>query len=297
MTADYKVAEHLFRVIIPDGQTLGMDNYAPFAAKADKKPLFTLEVAAGEAPELTGLELVIDQGAEPGETVLSLWRFEGGHGWLVKMAPSPGRPMSGFLTLSADFKASKLYVLRPQEAEFALNNSLMLQYAFATATLGTLEMHASTVVNNGKAYLFLAKSGTGKSTHSKMWLKAIPGTHLMNDDNPVVRTFADGRVIAYGSPWSGKTPCYKNESFPVGAFVRIVRAPENHLEKMSVVEAYASVYSSCSGFKADRAMGDGLHSAISAAIQGAPSFAMHCLPDEDAARVCFDGIAGEGARL
>ena len=296
MTADYKVAEHLFRVIIPDGQTLGMDNYAPFAVQADKKPLFTLDVAAGEAPELTGLELVIDQGAEPGETVLSLWRLEGGHGWLVKMAPSPGRPMSGFLTLSADFKASKLYVLRPQEAEFALNNSLMLQYAFATATLGTLEMHASTVVNNGQAYLFLAKSGTGKSTHSKMWLKAIPGTHLMNDDNPVVRTFADGRVIAYGSPWSGKTPCYKNESFPVGAFVRIVRAPENHLEKMSVVEAYASVYSSCSGFKADRAMGDGLHSAISAAIQGAPSFAMHCLPDEDAARVCFDGIAWEGAR-
>ena len=65
---------------------------------------------------------------------------------------------------------------------------------------------------------------------------------------------------------------------------------------MSVVEAYASVYSSCSGFKADRAMGDGLHSAISAAVQGAPSFAMHCLPDEDAARVCFDGIAKEGAR-
>ena len=198
MTADYQVAEHLFRVIIPDDQTLGMDNYAPFAVQEAGEPLFTLVVAAGEAPEFTDLKLVIDQGAEPGETVLSLWRLESGHGWLVKMAPSPGRPTSGLLVLDQDFKTAKLYILRPHEAEFALNNSLMLQYAFATATLGTLEMHASTVVNGGKAYLFLAKSGTGKSTHSRMWLKAIPGTHLMNDDNPVVRTYGDGRVIAYG---------------------------------------------------------------------------------------------------
>ena len=279
-----------------------MDNYAPFKAYKGE-PLFTLEVAAGEAPEFKNLELVIDQGAEPGETVISLWRQRSGpsqgpsqgHGWLVKMAPSPGRPTSGLLTMDPDFKRSTLYILRPAEAKFSLDNSLMLQYAFATATLGTLEMHASTVVNNGKAYLFLAKSGTGKSTHSRMWMRAIPGTHLMNDDNPVVRTFADGRVIAYGTPWSGKTPCYRNESFPVGAFVRIVRAPENRLERLSVVEAYASVYSSCSGFKADRAMGDGLHAALSAAIQGAPSLAMHCLPDEDAARVCYSGIAGEGA--
>ncbi|MBO4605550.1 MAG: hypothetical protein J5667_03300 [Bacteroidales bacterium] len=289
MTRSFLVAEHLFKVNIPDSlkAEFRMENYAPFAVEAGEE-LFSLEVAAGAAPEFTDCELVIDQGAEPGETVISLWRLAGG--WLVKMAPSPGRPISGLLTLDKDFKHGTLYVLRPAEADFALNNSLMLQYAFATATLGTLEMHASTVVNGGKAYLFLAKSGTGKSTHSKMWLKAIPGTHLMNDDNPVVRLFADGRVIAYGSPWSGKTPCYRNESFPVGGFVRIERAPFNRLDKLSIVEAYASVYSSCSGFKADRAMGDGLHSAISAAIQGAPCFVMHCLPDEDAARVCFNGV-------
>lgn len=291
---DCLVAHHRFRILIPDDKELRLDNYAPFAVEAEGEPLFSLEIAAGPAPEPAGAELVIDQGAEPGETALSLWRSAGG--WMVKMAPSPGRPSSGMLFLESYFTLGRLYILRPSEAEFALNNSLMLQYAFATATFGTLEMHASTVVNGGRAYLFLAKSGTGKSTHSRMWLQAIPGTHLMNDDNPVVRCLPDGRVMAYGTPWSGKTPCYRNESFPVGAFVRIERAPENRLERLSVVEAYASLYSSCSGFKADRAMGDGLHSAISAAILGAPSFAMHCLPDEDAARVCYSGIAGEGAQ-
>lgn len=289
MRSFFKVAEHLFEVDVPDAlrADFGMRNYAPFEVSGGEA-LFRLAVSDAPAPDFPDASLVIDQGSEPGETALSLWRT--GEGWLVKAAPSPGLPMSGLLVLSSDFLRGTLYVLRSCEADFALNNALMLQYAFATATLGTLEMHASTVVNGGRAYLFLAKSGTGKSTHSKMWLRAIPGTHLMNDDNPVVRCFSDGRVVAYGSPWSGKTPCYRNESFPVGAFVRIERAPFNRLDRLSIVESYASIYSSCSGFKADRAMGDGLHAAISSAVKGASCFTMHCLPDEDAARVCFSGV-------
>ena len=78
MTHDYLVAEHLFRVDIPDGQEFGLDNYAPFAVKPQGEPLFTLEVAAGKAPEPADLELVIDQGEEPGETVRSYPSFGGG---------------------------------------------------------------------------------------------------------------------------------------------------------------------------------------------------------------------------
>ena len=296
MTKDFIVAEHRFRVAIPESLTADfrLDNYAPFAVESCAEPLFSLAVQQGGMPEFGERKLVIDQGREPGETAIALYRCA--EGWLVTMAPSPGRPLSGILFLSEKFTLAKLYVLLPKEATFALDNSLMLQYAFATATLGTLEMHASTVVSDGKAYLFLAKSGTGKSTHSQMWLRAITGSHLMNDDNPVVRTYPDGRVTAFGSPWSGKTPCYRNECFPVGAFVRIERAPENRLERLGIVPSYASVYASCSGFKADRTMGDGLHASISEAVQGAPCFTMHCLPDEDAARVCHDGILKEGAR-
>ena len=296
MIRDYIVAEHRFRVAIPESLTADfrLDNYAPFAVESCAEPLFSLAVQQGGMPEFGERKLVIDQGNEPGETAIALYSCA--EGWVVTMSPSPGRPLSGVLFLSLDFKQAKLHVLIPQEAKFALDNSLMLQYAFCTATLGTLEMHASTIACGGKAYLFLAKSGTGKSTHSQMWLKAIAGSHLMNDDNPVVRTYPDGRVTVFGSPWSGKTPCYRNECFPVGAFVRIERAPENRLERLGIVESYASVYASCSGFKADRAMGDGLHSTIAAAIQGAPCFTMHCLPDEDAARVCYGGIMKEGGR-
>lgn len=64
--------------------------------------------------------------------------------------------------------------------------SSMLRIAFAQAVIlrEGLSIHASAVVSDGKAYLFLGKSGTGKSTHARLWLKNIPGSHLLNDDNP-----------------------------------------------------------------------------------------------------------------
>ena len=110
------------------------------------------------------------------------------------------------LWANSDFTLSKLLIACPSESLFAINNALMLQYAFRTAGMNTLEMHASVIENGGKGYLFLAKSGTGKSTHSKMWLRNIPDSHLLNDDNPIVRVLEDGSVRVYGSPWSGKTP-------------------------------------------------------------------------------------------
>ena len=57
--------------------------------------------------------------------------------------------------------------------------------------------------------MLLGKSGTGKSTHSRLWLKYIPDTKLLNDDNPAVRIMDNNTIMIYGTPWSGKTPCYK----------------------------------------------------------------------------------------
>ena len=131
----------------------------------------------------------------------------------------------------------------------------------------------------------MARSGTGKSTHSSLWLEHVPGTELMNDDNPVVRVWPDGRVIAYGSPWSGKTPCYRNVEAPVGAFVRIRRCPENKITPLSLLESYALVYSSSSGFKADRSIADGLHASIEKAVTTVPCYVLDCRPDKEAAMV------------
>lgn len=193
--------------------------------------------------------------------------------------------------MSPDFTRARL-ILPGKDDSFAFNNSLMLLFTFASARMGALEMHSSVVVNEGKGYLFLGKSGTGKSTHSSLWLKHIPGTWLLNDDNPVLRLMPGGDVRVFGSPWSGKTPCYKAQNVPVGAIVRLVQAQHNRIERLSAVQAYAAVMPSCSGFRPIRTLADAQHETLSLIAQQVPCYHLECLPDADAARLCQETIDG-----
>ena len=290
MVKSFKVAGHLFSLTLPDSSPLWelLTQYDPFEADSSECPLFTLELA-DTLPE-GEKENVYDAPAEDGETVVRLFSQAGG--WLIEMTPDHRVPVVARMWTDASFRKARLMLLsrRKSDALFAVNNSLMLLYAFRTASLGTLEMHASVVVKDGRSYLFLGKSGTGKSTHSRQWLSLFPDARLMNDDNPIVRVWPDGSIIAYGSPWSGKTPCYRNEQAPVGAFVLIRQSPDNVLTPMELLESYATLYSSCSGFKADRAMADGLHCTLEKTVTTVPCFILDCRPDEDSARVCHNGV-------
>ena len=164
-------------------------------------------------------------------------------------------------------------------------------YAFAYVGSDTLEIHASCTIKDGKGFLFLGKSGTGKSTHSSLWIKNIPGAWLLNDDNPVIR-IVDGVPRVYGTPWSGKTPCYINDDYPVGAVVRIKQAPYNVITKMSLMEGFASLYSSSSGLRAIKWVADGLFETVSTVVQKVPCYLMECLPDDEAAIVCSKDVLG-----
>ena len=293
MIRAFKVAGHCFHVELPGPDfRFGLEGqYEPFEVAPVDRPIFRLAlVDALPEGERT---LVLDPETEPGETKLRL--FRSGAGWIVEMMPDARLAVQGVLALSEDFTEGKLLVPRKRSTDnsFAVGNSLMLMYAFCTATLGTLEMHASVIRNAGRAYLFLARSGTGKSTHSQQWLEAIPGSELLNDDNPIVRVFPDGQVRVFGSPWSGKTPCYRAEEAPAGAFVRIRRCPENRITRLSLVESYASLYSSCSGFRAVQRMADGLHETIGSIVTKVPCFVLDCRPDNDAARVCAAAVMKE----
>lgn len=174
---------------------------------------------------------------------------------------------------------------------FVLNNFLMMLYAFNAARHHTLLMHASVVVSDNKGYLFLGKSGTGKSTHSSLWLKQFPECHLLNDDNPVVHVdIPHSQVTVFGSPWSGKTPCYRNESMPVGAFVRLEQAPRNEIKKESTVRAFAALLPSCSCLKPNKEIYGGIVSAVTGLASLVPTFHLKCLPDQKAAMLCRKAV-------
>lgn len=177
---------------------------------------------------------------------------------------------------------------------FVLNNFLMMLYAFNAARHHTLLMHASVIASDNKGYLFLGKSGTGKSTHTSLWLKHIPGCHLLNDDNPVVHVdICNKQAIVFGSPWSGKTPCYRNESMPVGAFVRLEQAPSNEIKQEGTVRAFAALLPSCSCLKQDKEIYAEIVSTVTDLASLTPTFHLKCLPNQEAAEICREVVKGK----
>ena len=271
-----------------------MRRFGPFVDPSERSPEFEIEVKCGSLSEPEGETVYEPEYDGIGQVTCCARRRDDGmmevdFGMIneqqprlrMMMAPDPDRIEITITPVSED------------EDTYLLSHAIMIAYMLATAGNGTLLIHASAIMLDGKAYLFQGKSGTGKSTHSSLWLKHIPGAELLNDDHPVIRIGADGRATAYGSPWSGKTHCYRNEGVTVGAFVRIVRGSENELHRLSGLKAYASLTASMFylPFLTERQR-EVRHRAIERLAATSLCCEMHCRPDADAAVKCRDEVVG-----
>lgn len=177
----------------------------------------------------------------------------------------------------------------PDSAVFSF--TLWFAYSLLAATSLVAFVHSSTVVWRGSAVMFLGGSGTGKSTHSGLWLRNIPGSSLLNDDSPVVRVDPSAGVMVHGSPWSGKTPCYRADAYPLAAVVRLSQAPRNGIRRLVSTEAFVALQPSFAPtFMLDEGYADRLLEIASAVITAVPVYHLECLPDDEAARLCFSTI-------
>lgn len=283
-TAYYEVGGHVFSVSGGEEFLVLMENYAPFHCDTDVtdgERAFSLTIGGSEVPlyseelrqEEEGQEIVCGKTAD-GKAVFEFRWWNEIAGWLV---------------CSPDYREGRL-LTTGRYTKMAVDNALMVLYALATAASGTVLFHAAVVSHEGKGYMFLGPSGTGKSTHARLWLKYIDGTALVNDDNPVVRLAADGLPVVYGSPWSGKTPCYRNVSYPLGGIVLLSQAPYNNIHRLGGIHAYASLVASISGKRWDSRVADGLHATENTLASTVPVWHLECLPDEEAAKLCHAQI-------
>lgn len=302
MEKKYLIADLSFIVDAPEEAFELMWNYEPFevpiaseqaVSSESKTPLlFTLHV--GDFPIPEDKKHVYTDSSDDDmpriemSRVLPMRNCEEDD-WLLEEATSHAAPICMQLRASADFSEGWLTVKEKDALKFGIDNSAMLLFAFTSLWYETLEMHASVPVKDGKGYLFLGKSGTGKSTHSLQWHAAFPDAYLLNDDNPILRII-NNTLVVYGSPWSGKTPCYKNLSAPVGGIVKIKQAPYNKARALKLPEAYAYMLSSASGLKIEPKMMDKLYEIIAQIIQMVPMLELECLPNPDAARTCYEAL-------
>ena len=100
--------------------------------------------------------------------------------------------------------------------------------------------HGSAIAADGKAYIFTAPSGTGKTTHTRLWLESVPGSYVLNGDKPFLRIEKD-RFLVYGSPWRGKENYGINEKLPLEAICILERDHVNHIEPVSCEKALGTL--------------------------------------------------------
>ena len=285
MKKDYLIAGHRIRIEGNEAwmnAVTSLEGFKPFEVEVEGEPLaiFTLTDAPAPAPTEVQYESEVDQ------IVDRFGRYE--NGYLFVMNP----PVGDTLSLWKENGSNVIYFngqLMPRLVRFAL----WIAYGLVTMPHQTVAIHTSVIEYKGRTVLFLGESGTGKSTHTRLWRENIEGAVLLNDDSPMLRII-DGKPWMFGSPWSGKTPCYKQESYPLAACVRLSQAPYNKIQRLSIPQAYAALHPSCPpDFAYDDALYDYISETIGEVLAQVPLYHLACLPDADAARLSCQTVFGE----
>ncbi|MDE6394269.1 MAG: hypothetical protein K2K77_02905 [Duncaniella sp.] len=294
MKQQYLVGGNVFSVTVPDNLHVWQilqQRYAPFVSTEAIKPVLEVEIRTEEElpesqgericePVPTGIGMIVTSRKGDGSLVMEFVQKDQSHRRLLMTMPA-----------QRDRAEIVLVAERDGYDSLFLTHAMMIAYLVSTSENGTLMIHASTVLYEGKAYMFQGKSGTGKSTHASLWLANIPGAELLNDDHPIIRLTEDGTAMAYGAPWSGKTHCYRNIAAPIGAMVRIGRSQTNELRRLQPLQAYASLITSVGTMpflsKESREI---RHRTIERLAGAVPCCEMHCRPDADAALTCMTAL-------
>ena len=288
--SDYIVANLRFRVVGPASELFvtHLPGFKPFTVEADACVECDMVVESGcelsidgvECKELTRFEFSESEAEcvflrSEEHYILTITNAEQQHIFTSKRDDSGCvRTNAGGANMNPSFVRFGVWFML---------NIVAVQHSVAA-------VHSSVIVCHNEAVMFLGESGTGKSTHTRLWRENIEGATLLNDDSPFVGV-QNGQVVAFGSPWSGKTPCYKNESYPIRAIVRLSQAPHNSMRRLrSLFSVGALLPSLPPAFAFDEKLEDAVMNVLSTVIGAVPVYHLECLPNAAAAQLSHDTI-------
>lgn len=152
-------------------------------------------------------------------------------------------------------------------------------------------LHASAVVLDGKAYLFSADSGVGKSTHTSLWCECFDNAYIINDDKPAIRLI-DGEFVVYGTPWNGKGERNVNARVPLGGICFLKRGSTNSIRTMNTAEVLGNMMKQTVRFGLNEPEISALLSIWNALLNQYRVFELSCLPDREAVEVAYEALKG-----
>lgn len=166
---------------------------------------------------------------------------------------------------------------------------------FRLPRLNRMLLHSSVVEYEGNAYAFLGRSGTGKSTHSALWEKYLPGTDILNGDKPIIELSRDGVFWVYGTPWRGKEGRGKNAKAPLKALCFLEQETKNSLIGLPPQKADTRLFNQLllppdeENAAATLELADKLLSSV-------PAYLLGCDISEEAVKLSFEGMTGKRYR-
>lgn len=155
-------------------------------------------------------------------------------------------------------------------------------------------LHASAISVNNKAILFSAPSGTGKTTHTNLWLQYFgkDRVNIFNDDTPAIRQVID-KFYAYGTPWAGSSRVNSNIKVPIAAIVFLKQSKENTIRKLNIKEAINQLFFQAILPKHNNKKVDKILCIIDQIIRKIPVYEMRCRIDNDAVKTVYKAVFGE----
>ncbi len=285
----YKIADHILQIQGTDliSSVASLDGFAPFAIESpsDSTPALTITSEGTSTMIVPAVkESLYTFISEDGEHINSTFGTTAS-GYIFTMTPTESEGLTLWCTKDIPTFYLKGNISDTPMSQRMIRFIIWIAFGIATSHLDTVPIHTSTITYQGRNVLFLGESGTGKSTHTRLWRENIPGATLLNDDSPIIRAI-DGDIFVYGSPWSGKTPCYKNERYPLAGCVRLSQAPHNKIRRLNILEAYAAIHPSCPpDFAYDDHLYDGISATLDKILSRIPFFHLECLPDAAAAQL------------
>ena len=177
-----------------------------------------------------------------------------------------------------EYKNAESAAFKP---EFPLINGTDQAMRYALLHYDGFAVHASAISYQGEGILFSAPSGTGKTTHTKLWEQFDSSAFILNDDSPIIRFMEDGKAYACGSPWAGASGEGKNVIVPLKAIVFLQQAPENEITRLQTLQALQWLLGSVNR-PVDKSLLDKLFTLIHLLLSETPCYILKCRPDLDA---------------
>ena len=157
-------------------------------------------------------------------------------------------------------------------------------------SFGRMLMHCSVLEYDGNAYAFLGRSGTGKSTHTKLWLKHLSTARVINGDKPILE-YKNGEFIAYGTPWMGKERWGTNAKAPLKGLCFLEQAKINSIRKLAVSEVSSRLFTQIL-IPNDENNAIATLDLADKMVTGLPTFLLQCDISEEAVRQSFQAMTG-----